>query len=70
MGNNLATSEWASTIAESVINGQHKQAVDLFERALSEHCSASSLLSEIGEQIGAGRALIRVAAAFIERGRA
>lgn len=70
MGNNLATSEWATAIAESVINGQHKQAVDLFERALGEHCNASSLLSEIAEQIGAGRCLIRIAAAFIEKGRA
>lgn len=69
MGDNLSTSDYAAQISESVINGQHKQAVDQFERALADDCDPSSLLAEIGEQIGAGRALIRVAAAFITRGQ-
>jgi hypothetical protein len=66
---NLSTENHATLISESVLNGQHKQAVDLFERAIADDCDANALLADIGEQIGAGRALIRVAAAYITRGQ-
>lgn len=63
---NMSTADHAETITESVINGQKKQAVNQFRNALLEHCNASSLLADIGERIGAGRALIDIAAAYIE----
>lgn len=63
----LSTNECASAIAESILNGQKAQAVEQFERALFEGCRAGNLLAEIAEIIGEGRALIYIAAAFIEK---
>jgi hypothetical protein len=63
----LTVSDYAGLISDSTLNGQHKQALEQFERALSDGCAASSLLAEIGEAIGAGRALIRIAAAYIDK---
>ncbi len=67
---NLSTSDYAAMISESVINGQRAQAVSQFEAALANNCNASSLLAEIGKTIGAGRALIVIAATYIEKKRA
>lgn len=67
MKDNLSTSDYADMISESVVNGQFNQAYEQFTRALDDNCNASSLLTEISEQIGAGRALIRVAAFYIEK---
>lgn len=63
----LSTTAYASAIAESVLNGQKAQAAEQFERALFEGFRAGSLLAEIAEIIGEGRALIYIAAAFIEK---
>lgn len=63
----MTTEDHAVQISESILNGQNKQALDQFERALNDHCNPSSLLADIAEGIGAGRALIHIAAAYIER---
>lgn len=67
MTEDLSTDEWGKLISESVLNGQYKQAVDQFERAIKDSCHIGYLLASIAEQIGEGRALIRIAAAYIER---
>lgn len=67
MTEDLSTDEWVKLISDSVLNGQYTQAVDQFECAIKDSCNIGYLLSRIGEQIGPGRALIRVAAAYIER---
>lgn len=64
---NMTTEQHAEQISESVLNGQHKQALAQFENALAERCNPSALLADIAAQIGEGRALIRVAAAYIEK---
>lgn len=63
----LSTADHARQIADSVLNGQKAQALDQFERALFDHCRAGALLADIAEIIGEGRALIYIAAAYIEK---
>ncbi len=47
---NLSTENYAEMIAESITNGQPKQAVEQFKHALSEHCSAMALAEDIAGQ--------------------
>lgn len=43
----LSTEQYAELIADSITNGQRKQAIDLFKRALADSVSADSLCEEI-----------------------
>ena len=61
------TSDYAQAIADAVLSHNQARALELFTLALADHCTASSLLAEIGEKVGAGRALIMLAAAYIEQ---
>lgn len=44
---NLTTYQHAERIAESVINGQHKQAVRQFKEALADHCTPEALACDL-----------------------
>ena len=44
------TEEHAAIIAESITNGQHRQAVEQFKTAMNEHCSAMALAEDIAGQ--------------------
>lgn len=47
---NYSTETYAERIAESITNGQHKQAVTQFKEALADHCSAIALAEDIAGQ--------------------
>ncbi len=48
-----STEKWAEIIAESITNGQRKQAAGQFENALKEHCDTALLSMDIvGQGIG------------------
>ena len=53
----LSTTQHAETIAESLANGQRKQAVGQFSNAMFDGVSAATLLEEIAEIIGDANAL-------------
>lgn len=61
----LSTYDHAERIAESVTNGQRKQARAQFAEAMAENCSARALLADIADIIGKGEALA-LAASIIE----
>lgn len=45
----MTTDEHADQIAESIINGQHKQAVRLWHNAIADHCDTRDLAKSIIE---------------------
>ena len=47
---NLSTEDYAEMIADSITNGQHRQAVDQFKRAMADHCTAIALAEDIAGQ--------------------
>lgn len=47
MGDNLSTGDYADIIAESLNNGQRKQAVIQWRRAIRAHCNPEALLNDI-----------------------
>jgi hypothetical protein len=47
MMENLSTQEHAERIAESVTNGQHKQALNQFNEALRDHCNIRALVCDM-----------------------
>lgn len=63
----LTIYQHAQVIAESVTNGQMKQARKQFQAAMYEHCNARALLVDIQSIIGADDTL-RLAASIIDNG--
>jgi hypothetical protein len=64
---NLTTENYADMIAESIVNGQYKQACEQFERALADGCQAFSLAVDIsGTGIGAEE-IVKLLCSIIER---
>lgn len=47
---NLSTEDYATIIADSITNGQRKQAMAQFKDALRDHCNARSLAEDIAGQ--------------------
>lgn len=48
--NNLTTEQYAILIADSITNGQRKQALEQFKRAMADNVSADSLCEDIHGQ--------------------
>lgn len=61
----MSTQDHAERIAESVTNGQRKQARAQFAEAMADDCAARALLTDIAGIIGEGEALA-LAASIIE----
>lgn len=59
---NMTTGEWAELVAESLTNGQRKQAREQFRRALADYCEPFSLLADIAAICGESAALALAAA--------
>ena len=63
---NLSTEQHAQRIAESITNGQHKQALNQFKNALAEHCNAFSLCQDMNPYLDNPEAVIKLLCNIIE----
>lgn len=54
----MSTENHAERIAESMGNGQRKQAVEQFKAAMFDHVNVKALLEEIAQLAGAHEALM------------
>lgn len=48
----MTTQQHVERIAESIGNGQHKQARNQFKAAIADYCTASALLTDNAEAAG------------------
>jgi hypothetical protein len=55
---NLTSYQYAEQISESIINGQHKQALDQFARAMADYCEPDAILQDIAGILDAEKALV------------
>lgn len=51
MKDDLSTQDYADMIAESWVNGQRKQAVEQFTRAVDDNCNPASLLDTLHDTL-------------------
>lgn len=65
----LSTQQHAETIAESYINGQHKQAVEQFAEALNEYCNPTALALAIADTSHSHTIAIHVLGRYIAQQR-
>jgi hypothetical protein len=66
---NLTTEQYAVLIADSITNGQRKQAIEQFKRALAESVNADSLCEDIRAQgIESGR-IFNLLCALVQEGK-
>lgn len=65
---NLTTEQYAVLIADSITNGQRKQAIEQFKRAMADNVSADSLCEDIhGQGIESARIFNLLCALVQER---
>lgn len=64
---NLTHQDHAHLIAESIMNGQHKQAMDQWSRALFDACAIESLAADLRDDLADDDALIRFLIKIIDK---